>query len=147
MQPGSCESKYPYYLTGDSLPAPNSTLTAQLCTTDSLSSDKNAVKCCQEELDIDIHNCSDKYTVYKLKKKMNKDACGYVCLSSQNKEGILPVATLSIAIYVSSKARSRRDVARGVKCCRRRCQPQLIASTSKSHRASNALQQDKISIL
>ena len=33
---------------------------------------------------------------------------------SQNKEGILPVATLSIAIYVSSKYRSRRDVARGV---------------------------------
>ena len=68
-------------------------------------------------------------------------------LIPQNKEGILPVATLSIAIYVSSKARSRRDVARGVKCCRRRWQPQLIASTSKSHRASNALQQDKISIL
>ena len=38
---------------------------------------------------------------------------------SQNKEGILPVATLSIALYVSSKSRSRRDVARGVECCHR----------------------------
>ena len=66
---------------------------------------------------------------------------------AQNKEGILPVATLSIAIYVSSKSRSRRDGARGVKCCHRRYQPLLVASTSTSHRASNALQQDKISIL
>ena len=70
-----------------------------------------------------------------------------ISVQAQNKEGILPVATLSIAIYVSNKARSRRDVPRGVKCCRRRWQPQLIASTSKSHRASNALQQDKFFIL
>ena len=43
---------------------------------------------------------------------------------SQNKEGILPVATLSIALYVSSKSRSRRDVARGVECCHRHCKLQ-----------------------
>ena len=30
---------------------------------------------------------------------------------SQNKEGILPVATLAIAIYVSSKSRSESNVA------------------------------------
>ena len=81
-----------------------------------------------------------------LKSKVTKYA--KTLANAQNKEDILPVATLSIAIYVSSKSRSRRDVTRGVGCCRRHHQPQLIASTSKSrHRASNALQQDKISIL
>ena len=66
---------------------------------------------------------------------------------AQNKEGILPVATLPIALYVSSKSRSRWHVARGVKCCHRHCKLQWIASTSKSPQASNALQQDKIPIL
>ena len=55
-------------------------------------------------------------------------------LLSQNKEGIPPVATLSIALYASSKSRSRRNVARGVECCHRHCILQWIASTSKSHR-------------
>ena len=61
-------------------------------------------------------------------------------LPPQNKEGILPVATLSIALYTSSKASSRRDVARGVKCCHRRYKLQWIASTSKSHRANTGIQ-------
>ena len=43
---------------------------------------------------------------------------------SQNKEGILPVATLSIALYVFSKSRSRWVVARGVISCRRHYKPQ-----------------------
>ena len=38
---------------------------------------------------------------------------------AQNKEGILPVATLSIALYAFSKSRSHRDVARGVRFCHR----------------------------
>ena len=72
----------------------------------------------------------------------------FLVTEAQNKEGILPVASLSIALYTSSNSRSRRDVARGVKCCLRHYKRQWIASTSKSHRqASNALQQDKIPIL
>ena len=92
-----------------------------------------------------LYNKLVQHITLDLKSKVTKYA--KTLANAQNKEDILPVATLSIAIYVSSKSRSRRDAARGVKCCRRHHQPQLIASTSKSHRASNALQQDKISIL
>ena len=41
------------------------------------------------------------------------------CMVSQNKEGILPVATLSIALYVLHRSMSASDVAPEVTICHR----------------------------
>ena len=99
-----------------------------------------------------IQSCSQLSTLYQMTDRYcSLQQLLVLIQEAQSKEGILLVATLSIALYASSKSRSRRDVAPEVSnfvigIINSDKQRQLPRATGLTQ-ASNAFQQNEIPIL